>query len=125
MMIYSGNIGICPVNGNILVDNMTNSFDLYSLSCTSPTRSFVIPMTKIYAKKGIFGEKGNTVITGSDHGKVYLFAVNKTDPIQILEHGRGHVMIQTVKVNVLYIFSSRRVTQHRSIFRQLLWPIVI
>ena len=77
---------------------MTNGFDLYSLSRTAPSRSFVVPTTQQFVKKGIFGENGNTVVTGSDHGKVYVFAVNKTEPVQKLEHGNKGVMIQTVEV---------------------------
>jgi hypothetical protein len=61
---------------------MTNGFDLYSTSRTTPLRTFEVPMTKIFAKKGVFGEKGNTIVTGSDHGKVYVFAVNKKESIQ-------------------------------------------
>jgi hypothetical protein len=118
-MIYSGNIGICPVYGNILVDNMTDGFDLYNLPRTTPSRSFVVPTAKHFAKKGVFGEKGNTVVTGSDHGNVYVFTVNKTEPIQRLEHGREQVMIQTVEV-MFPIYWSRPVAQHHSISRQQL-----
>lgn len=98
MMVCSGNIGVCPVYGSILVDNMTNGFDLYNLSRTAPSRSFVVPTTKKFVKKGIFGENGHTVVTGSDHGKVYVFAVNKTEPVQRLGHGSEGVMIQAVEV---------------------------
>lgn len=77
---------------------MTNGFDLYNLSRTAPSRSFVVPTTKKFAKKGVFGERGNAVVTGSDHGKVYVFMVNKKEPIQRLEHGRENVMIQVVEV---------------------------
>ena len=112
LTIYSGNIGICPVYGNILLDNMTNSFDLYSLSRTAPSRSFVVPTTKIFTKKGVFVEKGHIVITGSDHRQVYVFAVNKTESMQRLRHRSKSVMIQAVEVT-LPCFSSRPVAQHR------------
>jgi hypothetical protein len=108
MITYSGNIGTCPTYGNILVDNMTNGFDLYSSSRTTPSRSFVVPTTKIFAKKGVFGEKGHAVVTGSDHGKVYVFATSKTEVVQRLEHGTERIMIQVVEVSS--IFSSCRST---------------
>lgn len=101
IIIYSGNIGICPVYGNILVDNMTNGFDLYNPSRTAPSKSFVVPTTKMFAKKGVFGEKGHTVVTGSDHGKVYVFGVSNTESMQRLEHGSESVMIQAVEVRSL------------------------
>jgi hypothetical protein len=108
MTTPSGNIGVFPVYSNILVDNMTNGFDLYSISRTAPSKSFVVSTTKTFAKKGIFGEKGHSVITGSDHRKVYVFAVNKTELVQRLEHGSQGVMIQTVEVTAS-ILSSRPV----------------
>jgi hypothetical protein len=79
---------------------MTNGFDLYTSSRTSPSKSFVVPTTKIFAKKGVFGEKGRTVVTGSDHGKVYVFAVSKPESVQTLEHGRESVIIQAVEVGL-------------------------
>jgi hypothetical protein len=79
---------------------ITNGFNLYSSSYTSPSKSFVVPMTKIFAKKGVFGEKGHTVITGSDHGKIYVFTVSKPESVQMLEHGSESVMIQAVEVSL-------------------------
>ena len=79
---------------------MTNGFDLYNSSRTTPLKSFEVPTTKIYAKKGVFGEKGHIIVTGSDHGMVYVFAV-KTDSMQKLEHGSKGIMIQSVEVKVL------------------------
>jgi hypothetical protein len=94
---------------------MTNGFDLYNSSRTAPSRSFVVPTTKIFAKKGVFGEKGNTVVTGSDHGKVYVFAVNKSEAMQKLEHGTERVMIQAVEVE-FSLPSNRLVAQCRLFF---------
>jgi hypothetical protein len=111
MATTSGNISVCPVYGNILVDNMTNGFDLYSISRTAPSKSFEVPTTKTFAKKGVFGEKGHSVVTGSDHGKVYVFSVNKTELVQRLEHGSQGVMIQTVEVTAS-IFSSRPIAHN-------------
>ena len=58
----------------------------------------MVPTTKIFTKKGIFGENGHTVITGSDHGKVYVFAGSKTEYVQRLEHENERVMVQAVGV---------------------------
>ena len=112
------------MNGNILVDNMTNRFDLYSTSRTAPSRSFVVPTTKIFAKKGVFGEKGNSIVTGSDHGKVYVFAVNKKESMQKLEHGSEKLMIQAVEVK-FSIFLKYTWCNVAYFFRQLWQPITI
>ncbi|KAF8809394.1 hypothetical protein BYT27DRAFT_7254532 [Phlegmacium glaucopus] len=52
-------------------------------------------------KKGCFGENRHIVITGSDHGKVYVFMVNKTEPMQILDHESEGVMIQSVETTTV------------------------
>ena len=91
-----GNVSLCPQEKNILIDNMTNGFDLYSATRTTPLRSFYIETCKKYVKKGVFGEKGGIVICGSDHGKVYIFGTNNGEPRQSLRHGKGG-LIQVVE----------------------------
>ena len=98
---------------------MTNGFDLYSSSRTTPSRSYVVPTTKIFAKKGVFGENGHTVVTGSDHGKVYVFAGSKTEYMQRLEHENERVMVQAVEVK-FSIFSVGTSLNVAYYFRQLL-----
>ncbi|KAF8802348.1 hypothetical protein BYT27DRAFT_7261129 [Phlegmacium glaucopus] len=80
---------------------MTNGFDLYSLSRTAPSKSFVVPTTKRFTKKGVFGKNRHIVVTGSDHGKVYVFMVNKTEPMQKLDHESEGVMIQSVETTTV------------------------
>lgn len=78
---------------------MTNGFDVYNCTRTSPTRSFHVPTARKFIKKGVFGEAGNIIVGGSDHGKVYVFGINKSGPIQVLHHGRKGAMIQIVEVS--------------------------
>jgi hypothetical protein len=113
----SGNLSICPVSGHILVDNMTNGFDLYTSTRTVPSKTFLVPTTRKFTKKGTFGEDGQTVITGSDHGHVYVFATDKAEPIQILQHGGGATMIQAVEVS-LYLLEQACRSMSLNIFRQ-------
>ena len=96
-----GNVSLCPQEKNILIDNMTNGFDLYSATRTTPLRSFYIETSRKYVKKGVFGEKGSIVICGSDHGKVYVFGTNKGETLQTLKHGKGG-LIQTVEVRIYF-----------------------
>ena len=119
IIISSGNIGICPVNGYILVNNMTNGFDLYNSSHTTPLRLYVVPTTKIFTNKGVFGENGHTVVMRSDHGKVYVFVGSKTEYVQRLEHENKRVMVQAVEVK-FSIFSVGMSLNVAYYFRQLL-----
>ena len=97
--LSSGNVSTCTVTGNILIDNMMDGFDLYHANRSSPSRSFKIESSKKFVRNGVFGEKGKVVVCGSDHGKVYVFAMAETDsPVQVLRHGTHTQMIQTVEV---------------------------
>ena len=89
---------MCPATGNLLIDNMTDSFDLYSASRPGPIRFFLVQSTRKYVKGGNFAEGGKAVVCGSDHGKAYLFTISNVKPKQELVHGNRKQMIQTVSV---------------------------
>ena len=88
------------MTGNLLIDNMTDGFDLYSVNCPAPIRSFPVRSTKKYVKGGISAEGGRTIVCGSDHGRVYVFTVADAKPKQELLHGKQ--MIQAVAVRRLF-----------------------
>lgn len=60
----SGNICMCPATGNLLINNMTDGFDLYAANRPAPIRSFPVRSTKKYVKGGIFAEGGRAVVCG-------------------------------------------------------------
>jgi len=90
---------MCQATGNLLVDNMADGFDLYSANRLAPIRSFPVRSTKKFIKSGVFAEGGRAVVCGSDHGKVYVFAIADVQPKQELVHGHRKQMIQTVLVS--------------------------
>lgn len=94
----SGNASICSATGILLVDNMTDGFDLYSANRLTHLRSFPVKATKKCVKSCLFAEGGKTIVCGSDHGKAYVFGVGDTTPRQELSHGSRKQMIQTVMV---------------------------
>ena len=98
---YSGNVANCPLSGSIVVDNMTDGFDAYTLPRTTPTRHFSVPMNKKYVKKAVYAERGMTIVGGSDHGTVYIFEIQSSEARQTLIHGKKDVMIQTVEVRII------------------------
>jgi hypothetical protein len=76
----------------MLLDNLTNGFDLYNMTRTSPLRSFDIPTSRKYVKTGVFAERACAVVCGSDHGSVYVFRTNSQDILQTLRHDGGAFM---------------------------------
>jgi len=99
--IHSGNVSVSPSGRSILVDNMTTGFDLYGITRTAPKQTFVVQNSRRFVKYGIFGENGNTVVCGSDHGRAYIFDVNGRGDraIQILEHRSSTALIQAIGVS--------------------------
>ena len=49
----------------------------------------------------MFAENGCRVITGSDHGKAYVFRTEGGKPIDILQHGTVGDMVQSITVRFL------------------------
>jgi hypothetical protein len=98
MQSSSGNVRECPTTGYIIVDNMEDGFDLYPPSRASPALEYKVPTNRRFIKKAVFGERGRVVACGSDHGLVYLFSPEETNPVQVLKHGEDLELIQTVEV---------------------------
>ena len=48
----------------------------------------------------MFAENGCRVITGSDHGKAYVFRTEGGKPVDILQHGAGGDMVQSITVRI-------------------------
>lgn len=107
---------------------MADGFDLYSANRPAPIRSFLVRSTKKYIKGGVFAEGGRAIVCGSDHGKVYVFAIADTKPKQELVHGNRKQMIQTVSVRQRHCLGRNRFshlirpTLHPTSIRLLLVP---
>ena len=90
-----------PSGRSILVDNMTTGFDLYGINRTAPKQTFLVQNSRRFVKNGIFGENGNIIVCGSDHGRAYIFDVNGRGDraIQVLEHRSSNALIQAIGVS--------------------------
>lgn len=75
----------------LLVNNITTgAFDLYHFSNETPSKSFDTRSTRRKITQCTFAEDmDKVVIGGSDHGKVYIFDVDTTDQLQVLEQEKG------------------------------------
>ncbi|PPQ97562.1 hypothetical protein CVT26_002347 [Gymnopilus dilepis] len=93
-----GDVGVCPSTGVVAIDNMTNGFDLYPPNRIHAVRTFSVENTKKVVKKSAFGEAGNVLICGSDHGMVYVYScADGTVPLQTLKHGTRSQLIQVLE----------------------------
>jgi hypothetical protein len=73
----------------LLIDNLTNGFDLYNVTQTSPLRHFSILTTQRYVKQGAFAEQATMIVCGTNYGHVYVFHSNSEDVVQTLYHDKG------------------------------------
>ncbi|KAF9523449.1 hypothetical protein CPB83DRAFT_898770 [Crepidotus variabilis] len=95
----SGSVAICPSKKFVLMDNMVDGFDLYTTAaCTGIIWTFLVKSTQRFIWNGAFGEDGDIVICGSLSGKAYIFEFDSMEPAQVLYHGSGNGMVQTLAV---------------------------
>ena len=59
-------------------------------------------------KPVMFAENGCRVITGSDHGKVYVFKTEGGKPVDILQHA-DNGMVQSITVRQLGCYYLRHI----------------
>ncbi|KAF9524105.1 WD40-repeat-containing domain protein [Crepidotus variabilis] len=95
-----GSVAICPSKKFVLMDNMADGFDLYTTAArTGLIRTFPVKSTQRFIRNGAFGEDGDIVVCGSLSGKAYIFEFDSTEPAQVLHHGGGNGMVQTLAVS--------------------------
>ena len=112
LILLSGNVDVCTSNGNILIDNMRNGFDLYSPGRSTPAKTFKVDAQRRVVKRCVFAESGKAAVCGSDHGRAYVFGIDDEKPRQILRHGNAEQMIQAVEVrNCVYKIREHLLTQ--------------
>lgn len=77
--------------GQLLIDN-SNNWSLHSIddgACTAMyTTGTTRPAEKI-PRPAIFAEDGDVVVTGSDHGKAYIFSRSGCHQLGALEHAKA------------------------------------
>ncbi|KAL0564690.1 hypothetical protein V5O48_017349 [Marasmius crinis-equi] len=67
-------IGHVDANQDTMVlDDVSQGVALYRLPNLERVRTFLVPTTELRSRNVCFYDSGNTVLTGSDHGKVYIF----------------------------------------------------
>ena len=84
--------------GQFIVDTCSSGFNLHDIEDGTYVQTFLTgTLIRRHPKQAAFGEKGNVIMGGSDHGIVYVFdqmTGNKMVEVRVAERG----MVQTVAV---------------------------
>ncbi|KAF8146782.1 WD40-repeat-containing domain protein [Mycena galopus ATCC 62051] len=89
---YIGGIAVNWSEGVFCVSDPYNGPALFRYANRTRTNSFEVPRERQggpCASDVCFGEKGSIIVTGSDHGKIYIFDVRSGDTVQELETSRA------------------------------------
>lgn len=57
----------------MILDDVLQGVALYKMSATDRLKTFSVPCTQRRSRNVAFHDGGKTIVTGSDHGNVYLF----------------------------------------------------
>lgn len=57
----------------MIIDDVSQGVALYKMSVTDRLKTFHVPCTQRRGRNVAFHDGGKTIVTGSDHGSVYLF----------------------------------------------------
>lgn len=88
----SGNAVMCPKGRHVVVDNLTEGFDIYTHTHRMALfrKLYVPPQRRGYFVRGVaFGEAAQAIICGSDHGNLYVFSAKSFNASQNLVHADG------------------------------------
>lgn len=95
---FRGNVCLSADENWLLVDNLTNGFDLYQYPQSLPSDSFPIPREKAIVQEGIFLENETSIACGSDHGDIYIYSLRTSKCLQKLKHGGAKAAVQVLDV---------------------------
>jgi len=90
----------------LLIENLSKGYDLYELPRSSPLCTYPIPTKMRCVKDVVFAENDDFIACGSDHGNVYLFSLDSSEPIQILHQASSNADVQAIDVGTLSILNS-------------------
>lgn len=71
----------------VILDDVSQGVALYKLSVTDRIKTFPVPHTERRSRNVAFHDGGSTIISGSDHRKVYVFNRRTGDVYDIISTG--------------------------------------
>ncbi|KDR65526.1 hypothetical protein GALMADRAFT_148633 [Galerina marginata CBS 339.88] len=91
-----GNADLDEMEKNVVIDNIGTGYDIYPAGRFIPTHSLEVPTTRKHIRAVVFCENGQSVVGGSDHGKIYLFNLKSPQSNQVMTHGGQSTLIQAI-----------------------------
>jgi WD40 repeat protein len=71
----------------LIVDDVSQGVAVFKLSTTDRLKTFDVPFTTSRLRTVAFHDGNSAIITGSDHGKVYVFDRRTGDVIDTIDIG--------------------------------------
>ncbi|KAF8582612.1 hypothetical protein K439DRAFT_1661739 [Ramaria rubella] len=92
----AGNARISPDGQDLLIDNLWNGMDAYSIHSRKHIATFNAPVAERKPKQVMFDPSGDFVIQGSDKGLVYISDFHTLAPVQALVHSKHRGLVQAI-----------------------------
>ena len=94
-----GYTSIHPKQQFVVIDNISNGFDLWDMATGAHLRMFPTGTPTRYLPRQVtFAERAKAVVGGSDHGAVYVFDRRTGTPLDVLHHTETG-LVQTITVS--------------------------
>lgn len=96
--LHRGHATVDEEKGVVIINHL-EGFSLHQLNSGLEIATYTGGQSRTtLPKPAVFGEGSRVVITGSDHGKVYIFDKKGGEPTEILEHASTD-LVQSITVH--------------------------
>jgi WD40 repeat protein len=93
----------------ILLDDVSEGVALFKLSGAERIKTFPVPYTACWSRNVAFHDGTSSIVSGSDHGKVYIFDRRTGDTVDIIDIGAAE-RVQSIAVSHLEFVSAQVLT---------------
>lgn len=105
MTVARANAAINPQRGVFCVDDPLQGVALYRLDTGARVRTYPVEVKKSMRPRQVtFAENCSVIVSGSDHGVVYIFDRRSGDVVDMLKVGDNRVQAVTVSPCLSFIF---------------------
>lgn len=85
--VLRGHAAINIKEDALIIDDVSQGVAVFKLSTTDRLKTFDVPFTTSRLRSVAFHDGNSAIITGSDHGKVYIFDRRTGDVIDMIDIG--------------------------------------
>ena len=106
--VSRGHAAINVKEDALIIDDISQGVAVFKLSTTDRLKTFDIPFKTSRLRSVAFHDRNSAIITGSDHGKVYIFDRRTGDVIDTIDIGFRDwvqsIAIRSTKNTILHCF---------------------